>query len=326
MSRSVDSLTGSTNTAEDLHSMGTVSNSDTKSYDTVFSRNVTLACPSPYHTTPSHSRPSTPISCQGASTDMDADLRGIGHMTDSANSGHLEPTISSNVERQKQFQSNIAINFHGIDSSPNVSAAGAIFQPDKVDTIMNYQDNPATSSYKSYFMNYSPNTSSVDRLLTDSSSADTFSLYNSLSGSDASLGEEDLDLEKSANDALSQWFGVSLHRLVRPTRVIYAFEQVKQQCAGILQDEGHQLPDSQGGRDDNEIEDVQMDPYDAGEGSGSNHVGGIPSTTANNSPTSDKRQFHDSGLQSGSSPESYVKIKSNHRYTSIPSSGRWIPI
>ncbi|KAI0839397.1 hypothetical protein F5Y06DRAFT_295424 [Hypoxylon sp. FL0890] len=313
MSRSTDELPGSKNIVEDIHSTRTFSNSDTKSYDTTFSRNVPLACHSPYHTTPSHSRPSTPISCQPSSKDIDVDLRGIGHIPDSDRSGRLEYTISSHTEHRKHFQSSNAINFHNIDSSPAVATFTGTSYPEKGDTIMDYQDNSASSSDMSYAMGCNPNPTNVDKLLVNSSNADIFSLYDSLSGSDTSSVEEDLDLEKSADEALSQWFGISLRRLIRPIRVIYAFEQVKRQCAGILQDEGHHLPDSQDEQDDNEIEDVQMDPYDAGEGSGSTHVSSILTAKVNASSANDKRRLCDSGQQTSSSPESFVKVRGRYK-------------
>ncbi|OTA58921.1 hypothetical protein K449DRAFT_385474 [Hypoxylon sp. EC38] len=245
---------------------------------------------------------------------MDADLRGIGYMTDSSSAGRLKSTIPGIVGHRKQFQSNSAVNFHDIGSSPDISTIPRAMLPEKVDTIMSYQDNlVAASSDKQYTMDYSPNPSAINKVLTDSSSADTFSLYECLSVSDASSAEDDLDLEKAANDALSQWFGISLHRLIRPIRVIYAFEQVKQQCAGILQDEGHHLPDSHTEQEDNDIEDFQVDPYDAGEGSESTRAGAIPIAGADLSSPNDKKRSYGSGFQAGSSPESYVKIRGRYK-------------
>ncbi|KAI0105394.1 hypothetical protein F4776DRAFT_657902 [Hypoxylon sp. NC0597] len=243
---------------------------------------------------------------------MDADLRGIGHMTDSSSSERLKSTIPSIFRHQTQFQSDSDINFHNIGSSPDMATIPRTMLPEKGDTIMTYQDNlVATSSDKPYAMDYTPNT--INKVLKGSSTADTFSLYDSLSGSDASSTEDDLDLEKSANEALSRWFGISLHRLVRPIRVIYAFEQVKQQCAGILQDEGHQLLDLHTEQDDDEIEDFQVDPYDAGEGGGSTRAGEIPIANDNLSSPNDKKRSYDSGFQAGSSPESYVKIRGRYK-------------
>ncbi|WYZ44557.1 hypothetical protein EsH8_VII_000993 [Colletotrichum jinshuiense] len=46
-----------------------------------------------------------------------------------------------------------------------------------------------------------------------------------------------LDLERTADIALSQCFGVALSRLTRPIRVVQAFSGFREQCAEILQDE-----------------------------------------------------------------------------------------
>ncbi|KAI1137626.1 hypothetical protein F5Y05DRAFT_414181 [Hypoxylon sp. FL0543] len=312
MSWSVDDLPRSKSIAEDLHSMGTGSNSDTKSHDTIFSRIVPIACHTPYHSTPSHSRPSTPPSSQAGSKDIDADLRGIGYIPVSHSSG-LESKIPGNFGHRIHLQPNSAINFHYIDSSAAPATVTRTLKHEKGDSIMDYQDNSPSSSGTSPYMGRSPNPIDVDKLLTNLSNADTFSWYDGLSGSDTSSVEEDLDLEKSADDALSQWFGISLRRLIRPIRVIYAFEQVKQQCAGILQDEGHHLPDSRDEQDCNDAEDVQMDPYDAGEGSGPTRGGWDSEAKASTSSTNDISQSSDSGDQTGSPPESYVKVRGKYK-------------
>jgi len=50
--------------------------------------------------------------------------------------------------------------------------------------------------------------------------------------------DPDLALERAANTFLSDVFGIQLSRLVRPIRVLAAFEEVKEQCATLLEEEG----------------------------------------------------------------------------------------
>ncbi|KIM99970.1 hypothetical protein OIDMADRAFT_181249 [Oidiodendron maius Zn] len=86
-------------------------------------------------------------------------------------------------------------------------------------------------------------------------------VYEGVSSSDDSEEEEEVDiaLEKAADDLLSQWFGISLSRLARPIRVIYALEGVKEQCVSILQEEGQPIYDHQ--YDQPETRDGEEESY-----------------------------------------------------------------
>ncbi|KAJ2984324.1 hypothetical protein NUW58_g6100 [Xylaria curta] len=94
-------------------------------------------------------------------------------------------------------------------------------------------------------------------------------LFNEPHGSGVGVGgpptcsddssDEDIDLEQSADKFLSEKFGISLSRLRRPHRIIYAFQQVKNQCVGILEDEGHQFVGSP------RSEDSESEPIDGGD-------------------------------------------------------------
>jgi len=88
-------------------------------------------------------------------------------------------------------------------------------------------------------------------------SPEILTVYESASNSDDSEGEDghlDLSLEKTAQVALSEWFGISLRRLIRPIRVIYALEDTKKKCASILSDEGYYAED---GSEDDQSEACQ---------------------------------------------------------------------
>ncbi|KAI1419929.1 hypothetical protein F5Y12DRAFT_792514 [Xylaria sp. FL1777] len=115
--------------------------------------------------------------------------------------------------------------------------------------------------------------------------------------------DEDLDLEQSADKFLSEKFGISLSRLRRPNRIIYAFQQVKNQCVGILEDEGHQFVGSPCS------DDSQSEPVDNGD---THHPSGADRTYSlpGNSFTSPgmKRPNHDI-TESDHSPGSSTLVK-----------------
>ena len=81
----------------------------------------------------------------------------------------------------------------------------------------------------------------------------------SSSGNDEDTNSDDLSLEKTADAALSDWYGISLSRLTRPIRVIYAFKDVKERCASIIQDEGLDFDDADEGSDTFEPLDGEQD-------------------------------------------------------------------
>ncbi|KAI2470698.1 hypothetical protein F4781DRAFT_389490 [Annulohypoxylon bovei var. microspora] len=311
MSHSTNSFNEGHSVAEDLHSMGTLSTSDSKSYDTIFSRNLHLACHSPCPTTPLHSRPSTPVQCQG--NRMDADLRGIGHLDESSNSNRLKAIVPRSGAYHENYQSDSDVKFHTFDSFTFTSTSPENRHFEKGDTFMDCQDDIAATPNKSWSTGYSPNPSTVDGLLVNPPSPGPFSISESSNKSDEDFEDEDLDLEKSADNALSEWFGIGIRRLIRPAPVICAFEQAKKQCASILRNEGYCLPDDRYEQENGDNQDVQMDPYDAGESSGPSRVGGISSDKTNTSPFNDKKSSCDSSLHAGSSSESYVKVRGKNK-------------
>ncbi|KAF3070809.1 hypothetical protein GL218_00295 [Daldinia childiae] len=152
----------------------------------------------------------------------------------------------------------------------------------------------------------------LDKPFDDSSSADTSSPYGSCDSTDKDSDDEDIDLEKAADDALSTWFGISLRRLVRPIRVIYAFEQVKWQCASILQDEGHCVQEDEVNEDIG-ARTIPSGPYDAGESSRSTRAI-LPLTgTSNVSPSGESTLTGGGTSQSGSSPHNSLSVKEKNK-------------
>ncbi|KAI1471724.1 uncharacterized protein F4812DRAFT_455832 [Daldinia caldariorum] len=71
-------------------------------------------------------------------------------------------------------------------------------------------DKQAPSSGKASTMSSYPNPSTTDQLCDQSPSAETPSSHGSLDSVDKYSDDEDIDLEKAADDALSQWFGHNL--------------------------------------------------------------------------------------------------------------------
>ncbi|KAI1372474.1 hypothetical protein F4677DRAFT_432369 [Hypoxylon crocopeplum] len=310
MPQSIKNFNRGQNVAEDIHSMGTVSSSDTKSYDSIFSSgNPQLVPHSSRHTTPLHSRPSSPDS--GHAKTIDADLRGIGLLATSSTSGSLKVTPSGLTEQHKPLQVNNAVNFHSLGSSPFPSLVA--MQPGKSDTVMDYTNRLVPTPDKVSPAGCSPDASLLSRALTKSSSPDAWVIHEDSSSSGTNSEDDDLDLEKSADEAMSTWFGISLSRLVRPVRVIYAFEQVKKQCAGILQDEGHYIPNEESYQDDEGNQDVQMDPYDAGEGSRSAGSNRLPDSKSSTPFSSNRKQSRGRTFQSSSSSEQRVKIRGSYQ-------------
>ncbi|KAI1774636.1 hypothetical protein F4818DRAFT_418485 [Hypoxylon cercidicola] len=306
------------NVAEDLDSTETVSTLGSKSYDTTFSqRNPLLFSHSPYHTTPSHSRSSSQDLDQRHK--MDADLIGIGHLAESPTTedfitakpspAEQSPSKQDPSQKDTHIPFDHAVNHHTVSHPPYVSSPSGIFQSNKGDTAMADQDDLIPTPDHSSSSSCSPdlNIIGIGSGLTDCSLR-TPSFEEDMSSPYASSADEDLDLEKSADEALSRWFGVSLHRLVRPLRVIYAFEQVKRECAGILQDEGHYQPDA-----DEEEQGSQADPYDAGESSRSTPGSRPWSNRASSYPFGDKRRLRNGMSKSGSSPDSQVKVRGRNK-------------
>lgn len=303
------------NVAEDLHSTETVSTSDSKSYGTTFSqRKPHLSLYSPYHTTPSHSRSSSHDLDQRQK--MNVDLFGIGHLTESPTpegcitaSPPAEQDLSkkNSSQQDQHIPSENAVAYH--HPSPLASTSAADFQSNEGDTAMVDQEGPIPTPDRSHSSTRSPNLSiiGIGTGLTDSLSPGTPSFDEYLSSSDASSEDEDLDLERSADEALSRWFGISINRLVGPFRVIYAFEQVKQECAGILQDEGHYRPD------DDDDDESQGDLYDAGESSRSTPSSRPCANKTGSSRFGNKKRLGNRVSKAGSSPGSYVKVRGRNK-------------
>ncbi|KAI1391800.1 uncharacterized protein F4822DRAFT_425018 [Hypoxylon trugodes] len=203
-------------------------------------------------------------------------------------------------------------NFHAGDSFMNASVLPEASQRDKTIMTAAQHGSSIATPRKTWPIAKSPSTNSTNQ---DPFTPDISNYHEDTSGSDTISEDGDLDLEKSADDALSQWFGISLHRLIRPAQIIYAFELCKRQCAGILEDEGHNIPDAQ---DNDENQDIQMDPCDAGEGSRSAGGSGTPLSNTGSPPFNDKKHLRGNTLEQGSSPDSCVATKRKYKKRRVP--------
>ncbi|KAI1115952.1 hypothetical protein F5Y14DRAFT_408741 [Nemania sp. NC0429] len=116
--------------------------------------------------------------------------------------------------------------------------------------------------------------------------------------------DEELNLEQHANQFLSENFGIRLSKLRRPNRVVDAFQQIKDQCIDILEDEGHQFGCSP------RSEDNQSEPIDDGDTYQTTSDGLAYSVPTGSSSTSagKKRPNHDTAEPDGlSGPSARTK-------------------
>lgn len=101
-------------------------------------------------------------------------------------------------------------------------------------------------------------------------------------------GDDDLDLEEIASEALDRWFGINLKQLIRPIRIIDVFGHTKDECSVILQDEGVYSVDACGGRNNESDRGDDCDNSDEQRDHGSDGVGSSgPSSgaSAQNTPS-----------------------------------------
>lgn len=242
---------------------------------------------------------------------METDLRGIGNTGSSSNSNCLKATMPDSARQSQRFQSDSNVNLNLSEDFTIVPTPIDDWNPEKSDIQMGTHDSPPTMHNELWSSGHSPGTSTIDGCLVNLSPRG-FSVYEGSDNSDR-VSEEDLDLEKSADNALSDWFGISINRLIRPFRIISAFEQTKKQCAVILQDEGYQLQDITEDQESDGAEDVPMDPYDAGDSSGPICAGGISVDKSSGYLSNGKISSIDSSVQSGSSPKSLTKVRGKNK-------------
>ncbi|KAI0854790.1 hypothetical protein F4860DRAFT_84505 [Xylaria cubensis] len=128
-----------------------------------------------------------------------------------------------------------------------------------------------------------------------------------LTGSD-DFSDEDHDLEQSADQFLSNNFGVSLSKLRRPHRIIYALQHVKDQCASILEDEGHHFMESPR-KEESQSEPVDgEDTYHSTGGDRAYSIHGDPPTLAGT-----KRPGHDAVKSEDLSGPSVLTKTARHK-------------
>ncbi|OTB16221.1 hypothetical protein K445DRAFT_300163 [Daldinia sp. EC12] len=292
---SISSSNKDQSTAEDISSVGTMSVSDSKSYGSTFSRrHFHRASSSTHYTSPLRSTPPSPAlrpTKPGNIDQKDATLFGI------------EP---NHDEENQRFPFHETLGTRTNDTWLHYSSQleTSLFDQNDDLTFPRIQETPISGKASS--MRRDINLSIADTPLDYSVGAGTPSSHGSFDSTDKNLNDDDIDLEKGADDALSGWFGISLRRLIRPIRVIYAFEQVKGQCASILRDEGHCLQDD-------EFEATPKDVYDAGESGRSNCAIKPLADNSNSSPSRGSIPLGGSTSQSGSSPQNSLSVKGKNK-------------
>ncbi|KAI1800712.1 hypothetical protein F4811DRAFT_564554 [Daldinia bambusicola] len=279
---------------EDLSSAGTTSIADSKSYGSTFSRRhrYQASC-STHYTSPLHSAPPSPAL----------------HPAKVANKDHEDATLfgmdSNHAEETRYFPFNDTLSIEA-DTFLYCHPSPEASQFATNENLTPFRNKQAPESGEASTMGSYPNSSTTDRLFDHSPSAETPSSHGSFDSADKDSDDEDIDLEKAADDALSLWFGISLARLIRPIRVIYAFEQVKWQCANILRDEGHDLQDD-------EFDSIPTDVHDAGESSGPTRSIRPLTDQSESSPSGDSIPLGGRTSQSGSPPQNRLTVKGKNK-------------
>lgn len=180
----------------DAYSVGTMSNSDSKSRFTTFSAPPGSVIDSLSLTTPSQSRAQSPVPpLLPLPSAMEADLVGIGYQS--------KPSIT------ETFRTSLPIQCRSARELDLPFSTDRSKTPRQVDV-----------------------TNDSNIILDIPTVREGFSDYSNSDDEDFNL-----DLERTADIALSQCFGVALSRLTRPIRVVQAFSGFRERCAEILQDE-----------------------------------------------------------------------------------------
>ena len=183
-----------------------MSNSDSKSHHTIFSAKPKNMSSRSAGSSPPGSPAQTPI--QPQARDMEEDLRGIGCQTKE----HIKSTFSD------------ALPIHSLQARSK----------DHTSVKMG-----ADSSRGRRRGSQTANQGRLDRDEGSSPTSDVPTIYENLSSlEDSDDSNDDIPLEKIADNSLIEWFGIRLSRLARPIRVVYVFEMAKEQCTNILRDEG----------------------------------------------------------------------------------------
>ncbi|KAI1336094.1 hypothetical protein F5Y15DRAFT_218484 [Xylariaceae sp. FL0016] len=277
---------------DDSYSVSTMSTCDSKSYDTIFSRpEQPTSSHTANHTSPSHSRCSSPIRSPGQTMERDSYVtQGIGMCFDMY---RLNTPFPSSLETSQHWQSSKDINLVSFDEA--------------------YQCHPLEASRLG-----DPETETFDQdppfPKHSMTPPDTcMAVEDSVEGHD----DADIDLERSAKESLARWFGVNLKALYRPSRIISTFEDAKWQCEGIIREEGFtplsdeddQEYDTSPDTPNTEIEPLDAsEEYQSGESRSSQmHTPGVYEFGQGNG--SDRKLVTDSEPGTNSPPECRVRTR-----------------
>jgi hypothetical protein len=202
---------------------------------------------------------------------MDRDLRGIGYQTDPYPTRSLQIHLPSRPHPDQSSSNHSTIDIGSCDNSLDALDLARAESPKEY--YMSCEDDEPIDSSSNELTPASCNANleAIGELFTDVPSPILYMSDETSSGSDA-FDDGDIDLERFAGKALSEWFGISIDRCQRPIRVIHAFEQAKEQLEAIVRDEGHFFldeEDSQEEQDDDgpKSESPGNQPYDGGEAS-----------------------------------------------------------
>lgn len=251
----------SQNNLREIYSAKTMSNSDSKSQNTTFTTTGSqVSTNSEVCTIHSHSHAQRPVRCAAT---MDRDLRGIGHMSEPCPGHNLSVTLPSRPLQHQSSSNHSTVDQNSVNVSSDVLNTQIAPNLDSSEVRLACDSELVRTPKEATPTSCNENLEAIGELFADVPNPVVYT-FDECSSSSGNSDDDDIDIEKFARDALSQWFGMSIDRFERPIRVIHAFEQVKEQVAAIIEDEGHTLLSDEDDDQEEQEDDEDQDVPDAG--------------------------------------------------------------
>ncbi|KAK6075598.1 hypothetical protein SCUP234_07687 [Seiridium cupressi] len=225
----------------DVHSVRTTTNSDSRSLHTaIFTAPRSLTSThSEACSTPSHSRAQSVVRC-GHRSDMDMDLVGIGgYQIDPDIEEHRSITLPNRPLPDQSSSNRSTVDGESVDNTMETLESPTVSSLDQQDTYVTRRGSQV-HAHDEQSTRGSAALEAVGDMFSDLPSPCVYTIGSTASSS-GSFEDGELHLEKLAGDLLSEWYGINIDTLERPIRVIHALEQVKDQVAEIIEDEGYSL-------------------------------------------------------------------------------------
>ncbi|EMR70196.1 hypothetical protein UCREL1_2768 [Eutypa lata UCREL1] len=159
---------------------------------------------------------------------MDADLRGVGFISGTPTKETFTATLPSHSQRRpsQSPETNMAANMDDSDVMLDGSGMSRTSQIENCDESMGYQDDIVLESHKSSPRSYSPNLSTTGKMFPESPTYGSPSLED-ISGNSEESEDDDLDLEKSADEALSLWMKGTIKLMTITPRKVKTVKKIR---------------------------------------------------------------------------------------------------